>query len=275
MKSITLPKLVATILELFSLILIMDASLKNYYSGTSGLLLPVPNKLHYPPAFQEKSRLSYYASLMNTIEINSSFYKIPLASTMRKWSEDVPDDFRFTFKLFKEITHNKDLAFDPQTVARFFEVISTVASKKACLLVQFPPSISIGNFTQISYLLSVLRENDQDFEWKIALEFRNNSLYVEELYELMDEFKMGMVIHDKSPANSPLKDSDVDFVYLRFHGPEGNYRGSYSDEVLFEYATYVESWLAEGKEVFVYFNNTMGMVHANLNTLRSFVKNLV
>ncbi|HEY8955872.1 DUF72 domain-containing protein, partial [Chitinophaga sp.] len=47
-----------------------------YRSGTSGLVLPVPNKQSFPPAFRDKSRLTYYASLFNSIEINSSFYKV-------------------------------------------------------------------------------------------------------------------------------------------------------------------------------------------------------
>ena len=251
----------------------MDTAFNNFYAGTSGLLLPVPNKLHYPEAFKDKSSLCYYASLMNTIEINSSFYKIPQASTVKKWAVDVPQDFRFTFKLFKEITHNKDLAFDPELVSRFFEVISTIEEKKACILVQFPPSIKINHFGQLKYLMSVLRENDPGMEWKIALEFRHSSLYIDEIYELLDEYKLGMVIHDKSPANSPIKDSDTDFVYLRFHGPGGNYRGSYPDHILDEYADYVSEWLADGKVVFVYFNNTMGEAYANLTTLRELVRN--
>ena len=250
----------------------MQISYENYYSGTSGLLLPVPNKLYYPEEFREKSRLCYYASLMDTIEINSSFYKIPMGSTLHKWALDVPNEFKFTFKLFKEITHSKDLAFDPSVVTTFFAVISQVKEKKGCLLVQFPPSIRISHLRQLRFLISTLRSNDPDFLWKIALEFRHSSLYCEEIYELLDEFSLGMVLHDKGPASSPLRDSELDFIYLRFHGPEGNYRGSYSDDVLYEYASYVSEWLSEGKKVFVYFNNTMGDALANLNTLRQIVR---
>lgn len=250
----------------------MEIKFNNYYSGTSGLLLPVPNKLFYPEEFREKSRLCYYASLMDTIEINSSFYKIPQAATMKKWAADVPSEFRFTFKLFKEITHHKDLAFDPEVVAHFFRVINHVEEKKGCLLVQFPPSVRIGHFAQLQFLMSVLRANDPEMEWKIAFEFRHPSLYVEEIDELLEQFNLGMVVHDKSPANSPVKDSGLDFVYLRFHGPGGNYRGSYADDVLYEYASYVSEWLNEGKKVFVYFNNTMGEAYSNLNTLRQIVR---
>jgi uncharacterized protein YecE (DUF72 family) len=228
------------------------------YSGTSGLLLPVKNKLFYPEEFKEKSRLCFYGSLMNSIEINSSFYKVPMASTVQKWADDVPQEFKFTFKLFREITHNKDLAFNPEQIYHFMNTIDRVGDKKGCLLVQFPPSIKINSFRQFNVLLTHLRLSDPDFSWNIAFEFRHVSWYCEELYELLNENKMGLVVHDKSPANTPMVDIEAPFAYLRFHGPGGNYRGSYNDDVLYEYATYVKEWQLEGKEVFVYFNNTMG-----------------
>ena len=252
----------------------MNIAFENYYSGTSGLLLPVPNKLHYPEEFKDKSRLCYYASLLNSIEINSTFYKIPLSSTIKKWAADVPEEFCFTFKLFREITHNKYMVFDPKIVTQFFKVISGVGIKKGCILVQFPPSVRIGHFSQLSLLMSVLRDNDPDMEWKIAIEFRHCSLYTEEVYELLETYKMGMVIHDKSPANSPIRGSHLKFVYLRLHGPEGNYQGSYEDGVLYDYAIYIKEWLTEGKKVFVYFNNTMGEAHANLNTLWQYIHDI-
>ncbi len=249
----------------------MPSLFENYYSGTSGLLLPVPNKQFYPEEFQAKSRLCYYASLMNSIEVNSSFYKIPLASTMVRWAADVPNNFRFTFKLFKGITHNRGLYFDENMVGNFMQVISYV-DKKACLLVQFPPSVRVEQLTQLQRLMAVLRENDPSMEWKIALEFRHASLYIDEVYELLEHYQMGMVIHDKTPSNSPLIETQPGFMFLRFHGPGGNYRGRYAEEVLQEYATYIADWLLDNKEVFVYFNNTMGDALANLNTLRQMVK---
>ncbi|WP_307530737.1 DUF72 domain-containing protein [Pedobacter sp. W3I1] len=253
----------------------MDQKIEGYYAGTSGLLLPVPNKLHYPEEFRERSRLCYYGSLMNSIEINSSFYKIPMASTVKKWSEEVPDDFRFTFKLFKGITHSPKLGFDTADIAKFMEVIANAGHKRGCILVQFPPSIRIADFPQLSRLMTSLREFDPENKWKIALEFRHASLYVEEVMELLAENCLGMVTHDKGAAPSALDDTDSDFRYLRFHGPGGNYRGSYPEDVLAEYASYIVDWLSEKKQVFVYFNNTMGDAYGNFNTLRDFVRDLI
>ncbi len=253
----------------------MEQQIRSYYSGTSGLILPVPNKLHYPEEFKEKSRLCYYSSLMDSIEINSSFYKIPMASTVKKWAEDVPEAFRFTFKLFKGITHVPHLGFDSDEIGSFMEVISGAAEKKGCILVQFPPSVRIGNFSQLSQLMFALREHDPDHEWKIALEFRHASLYVDEVMELLEEYNLGMVIHDKGMGAGPSAGPDSSFRYLRFHGPGGNYKGSYAEEVLSEYAGYIAEWLLEGKEVYVYFNNTMGDAYGNLRTLQGFVRNML
>ena len=76
--------------------------------GTSNIVVP-GNRQSYPPAFQGKSRLNYYSSFFNSLEINSSFYKIPLLSTYEKWCREVSDDFQFSLKLSKEVTHQKNL----------------------------------------------------------------------------------------------------------------------------------------------------------------------
>jgi uncharacterized protein YecE (DUF72 family) len=249
-------------------------SLSDIYSGTSGLLLPVPNKFFYPEDFKDKSRLCYYGSLMNSIEINSSFYKVPMAATVQKWAGDVPKDFRFTFKLFREITHNKELMFNPEQIYHFMKTIDYVGTKRGCLLAQFPPSTRIDSFIQFTSLISYLRLGDPDLTWDIAFEFRHSSWYCGEVYELLAENKMAMVIHDKTPANTPMIDNDTSFAYLRFHGPGGNYRGTYPDDVLYEYASYIKDWQLEGKKIYVYFNNTMGSAIDNRNTLLKIVENL-
>ncbi|MNU04703.1 hypothetical protein D3C72_2492280 [compost metagenome] len=59
---------------------------------------------------------------------------------------------------------------------------------------------------------------------------------------------------------------------MRFHGPEGNYKGSYEDSFLQEYSFYIKDWLDEGKEVYVYFNNTVGAALDNLTTLSAYVE---
>ncbi|WP_207420446.1 DUF72 domain-containing protein [Desertivirga brevis] len=244
---------------------------QNIYSGTSGLVLPVKNKLSYPLEFQDKPRLCFYASLMNSIEINSSFYKLPMAKTVAKWADSVPDDFRFTFKMWRDITHNKGLTFNNNDVVRFIDVISNVGIKKGCVLVQFPPSLTNAAFGKLETLLQLIQEQQGAADWKIALELSNASWYNDELFELMEQSGASLVIHDKLESSNLLTDNPAEFIYLRFHGPGGNYRGSYSDEFLNEFSYYIRDWQEEGKTVYIYFNNTMGDAIGNLATLNKYI----
>src|SRR5688572_12770918 len=116
-----------------------ENSIHTFYSGLSGLALPLP-KYKFPEAFQKSTRLTYYSSLFNSIEINRSFYTLPNGKTMAKWSNEVPEDFKFTFKLWKQITHAKGLRFDTTDVKHFLDAIGQVGEKKGCLLIQFPAS---------------------------------------------------------------------------------------------------------------------------------------
>ncbi|MFA6248452.1 MAG: DUF72 domain-containing protein [Mucilaginibacter sp.] len=252
----------------------MQKARPNYYSGTSGLVLPVPNKSLYPPVFQDKSRLCYYASLFNSIEVNSSFYKVPQASTVKKWVDDVPDNFTFTYKLWRDITHNKPLLFNPADVERFMQVVDAAGNKKGSLLIQLPPGTTIADASQLEQLLESIRDASPTHGWDIAVEFRHSSWYKDNIYTMLDNYSAGMVVQDMPKSLTPMVDIPTDFVYLRFHGPNGGYRGSYTDAFLYEYAGYINDWLAEGKRVYAYFNNTMGDAINNLMTLNSYVSEL-
>lgn len=245
--------------------------IKKFYSGTSGVVLPVANKTGFPPEFSEKSRLCYYGHLFNSVEINSSFYKVPMASTVAKWAADVPEGFRFTYKLWREITHVKELAFNDKDVQRFMQVINSATDKKGCLLVQFPPKLDLSAMRQVERLLINIREADPDNEWKVFLEFRKPYWYNDELHDLLEKYYASIVMHDKAGSPTDFTDPSGDKVYLRFHGPDGNYRGSYSDDFLYEYAQYIRSWIDDDKTVYAYFNNTMGDAVKNLMDLNKYV----
>ena len=248
-------------------------SVQTFFSGTSNVVLPVPNKNFFPTEYQDKSRLCYYASLFNTVEVNSCFYKLPLTRTIEKWAADVPAGFRFTFKLWQEITHKKDFDFDAAHVSRFMDIIAAAGDKKGCLLVQFPPGLAI-NLIKLEHLLNWIQRANTGNAWKVAVEFRNRSWYNLSVYEMIDSYHAGMVVHDLPASATPMMETAADFVYLRFHGPEGGYRGSYSDDFLQEYAYYINDWQQEGKTVYAYFNNTMGNAVQNLMTLNRFVNSM-
>ena len=238
----------------------------SFFSGISGVVLPIP-KYKFPEDFQKSSRLTYYSSLFKSVEINRSFYVLPNGKTLAKWSNEVPENFKFTFKLWKQITHAKGLEFHESDVKNFMDAIENVGDKKGCLLIQFPASIKKHNIDQLQHLLHVVQINNSSQLWKVAIEFRDYSWYTEDTYNLVDAYGATVVIHDKSRVASPHMPLKSKTVYIRFHGPEGDYRGTYDEAFLHEYAEYIYEWLVEGKSVFVYFNNTMGKAFDNLKKL--------
>lgn len=218
--------------------------------------------------FLGKSRLEYYAALFNSIEINSSFYKLPMAGTVRKWSGLVPDNFKFTLKLSKTVTHVKNLDFNRTDVDDFMQVASQIGSKKGCILIQFPPGLH-NNLSKLAELIAIIKESDPQNEWTLATEFRHNTWYAENVYRLLEKYNICLVTHDKPGSNPPADEYESDSIYLRFHGPGGSYRGSYEDDFLYEYAEYIKGWEKDGKTVYVYFNNTMGDALQNLILLNN------
>jgi uncharacterized protein YecE (DUF72 family) len=234
------------------------------FAGTSGLQIAMP-KRDFPPEHTHRSRLGYYALYENSLEINSSFYKLPQAKTIARWVTEVPAGFRFTFKLWKEITHQKGLLFKAEDLRRFMDLIELPEANRGCLLVQFPPGLQAGALPQLAEILRTLN----DFDWRVAVEFRHNSWYNDAVFELLNRHQAALVIHDMPKSAAPMEITADDLVYLRFHGPTGNYKGSYSESFLYEYSSYIREWQQEGKTVYCYFNNTAGDALRDLNFLKS------
>ncbi|QEM12351.1 DUF72 domain-containing protein [Mucilaginibacter rubeus] len=237
---------------------------KKVFAGTSGLQIDRP-KRDFPLAYAQLSRLGYYALHENSIEINSSFYKVPQQNTLTRWVREVGPDFLFTFKLWSEISHKKNLIFNAADLSRFMKTIHIIPEvNKGCLLVQFPPSLHVNAMSQLRELIESLKS----FQWPIAIEFRHSSWYQDETYELLNLNQVAMVIQDMPASGTPIEVTSDEFVYLRFHGPSGNYKGSYSDSFLNEYAGYIKKWQEEGKAIYLYFNNTAGAALENLQSLK-------
>lgn len=246
----------------------MDTFERLFYSGTSGLVLPM-TKSNFSKEFEGQSRLQYYSHLFNSVEINSSFYKLPKSTTLIKWAASVPEHFKFTFKVPKSITHSHELKFSGDEINDFMTVMESIGSKKGCLLVQFPPSITIGDMHQVRNLLEVFQKHSYTSSWKLAIEFRNSTWYAPQVYELLKSYDAQLVFHDmlSAPVPKPWPTVEGNFVYIRLHGPEQSYRGDYSDAFLKSVGLYVNEMISQEKAVYVYFNNTMGAALNNLQTL--------
>jgi uncharacterized protein YecE (DUF72 family) len=249
-------------------------------AGTSGLVLPSPKREAFPETFRTGSRLAWYSALFNSIEINSTFYKMPLPTTFYRWAGEVRPDFRFTVKLWRGITHVPGLRFMPEDVNRCLYAAHHLGEKKGSLLIQLPPGLQATAAEKLQQLLETICAADPARSWKLAVEFRHRSWYVPEVEALLHRYQAARVLHDM-PASSItelphppahiLPDPTVPFVYLRFHGPAGDYKGGYSDAALRTWAEKAVGWLSAGKEVYVYFNNTIGDALADLTRLRTLI----
>jgi len=190
---------------------------------------------------------------------------MPLPRTLIRWSSEVPEHFRFTLKLLKDVTHCGNNQFNFLQLPAFIAAVS-VLDKRGCLLVQLPPKFG-PDIVQLGELLAALEGSN----WPLAIEFRHPGWYNDHVYDLLSRFNAAMVLHDMHKGASPMVVTSESIIYIRFHGPEGGYRGSYADEFLYEYATYISEWLEEGKTVYCYFNNTLGQAVQNLQTLNDFM----
>ena len=112
-------------------------------------------------------------------------------------------------------------------------------------------------------------------QWQLAVEFRHASWYENETIEILEEYNAVTVLQDNPAAATPADLPQYKSVYLRLHGPDGNYKGSYEETILMHYATKINEWQRKGKTVYCYFNNTMGSALQNLQTLNDLLGNKV
>jgi uncharacterized protein YecE (DUF72 family) len=243
------------------------------YCGTSGLVLPVPNKQAFPEAFRDRTRLTYYSSLLNSIEINSSHYKVPQQATFAKWADSVPAAFRFSVKLWQGITHTTGLQFNAGDIIHFMHSAAGLGLKRGCLLVQLPPGARVDRAGQLEKLLRQIALAEGE-KWMIAVEFRHGSWYTPETDALLKAYGAGGVLQDMPASKLTNPMGDTSFIYIRYHGPAGDYRGGYLDRTLREDAARMQRWLAQRKDLYVYFNNTIGDAFNNVRSLRSLISSL-
>lgn len=202
----------------------------------------------YPPGTKDADRLAFYATQFDTAEINASFYRLPSEAAVECWGRSAPPGFTFAWKVSRFITHNKKLKDCQSSVDLVFGRMAPLGEKLGPALVQLPPQ---------------LRRNDERLEsffawlpkgWRVAFEFRHDSWYDEAVYEILRRHNAAFVISDHHSAPAPSVVT-ADWVYWRGHGPGGRYFGRYPDEDLRKVAAETGMWLADGLDVYAYFDN--------------------
>ena len=241
------------------------------YIGTSGIVLP-GGKTSFPEPFRSGTRLQYYSSLFNSLEVNSSFYKLPQAKTFAKWGSEVADNFTFSVKLSKSITHAKQLKFDLADIDNFISATKELNTRKGALLIQFPPSITLDYAEKVLGILHHLASLQTAPFWQLAVEVRHKSWYTNDFYTALQQYHAALVFHDMPGSKAPMDQTATEFIYLRFHGPSGNYTGTYDNKIIGGYAQMIREWRSGEKTIFIYFNNTIGDAYNNALTLQKLVE---
>jgi uncharacterized protein YecE (DUF72 family) len=250
----------------------MNSEKAGLYIGTSNVVLP-GNKLTFSLRYRNKSRLHYYASVFNSVEINSSFYKLPQPKTFKRWAEETNAHFKFSLKLSREITHNNKPVFDVTVLRNFLTAGNQLQAKKGCLLIQLPGKAGLDHYNKLENILKSIRQYDAEPRWKLAVEFRNDQWYIKETTELLREYDASMVMHDIPKGKNDTIIKNAAFAYIRFHGIKGDYRGSYPDDLLIKYALKVKQLLSEELPVYIYFNNTIGDAYKNAVRMKEILNN--
>ena len=245
---------------------------RNLFVGTSGWSYKHwAQGVFYPRGLKQSDWLAYYATHFCTVEVNMTFYRLPHTSMLQRWYRETPDGFCFAIKLWRRITHEKRLKNCVEDLCGFFETLAPLRPKWGPLLVQLPPSMSC-DLTLLDEFLHALQSVSCNPEMKTAFEFRNPSWINQRTLEVLCRYGAALCIADM-PRSKTTEPNEVDFVYVRRHGPKGNYRSSYDEGFLRAEASRIQRWLQEGKCVYVYFNNDIdGFAVENAKQLQKFVE---
>lgn len=216
--------------------------------GTSGWYYPHWVGPLFPRAMPRIDWLSHYARRFRCVEINHSFYRLPRADSVRTWLQRTPRDFRFTLKASRFITHMKKLQDCREPLDTLLAFAKPFGERLAAVLFQLPPHWRV-NLGRLDEFLALLPQRPA-----CAIEFRDPSWFVDDVYRLLEGYGVGFCQFDLAGFASPTVVTDR-LVYVRLHGPEVAYAGSYADADLRAWAARLGDWDAHGHDVFVFFDN--------------------
>lgn len=236
--------------------------------GTSGWAYDSWRGPVYPPEVSDARRLEfYYEQLFDTVELNASYYRWPADQAFRSWRRRLPPGFQLTVKAARGLSHAKRL-YDPDAwLARMATSLRLLDDRLGVLLVQLPPGMGRDD-ARLDYFLGRVPD------WlRVAVEFRHASWHCAEVYDLLERNGAAYVV--MSGAGLPcMLQATTDFVYVRLHGPDDQhlYGGSYDDAAMAWWADQTREWLAQGRDVYAYFNNDWdGHAVHNARALRHFL----
>jgi uncharacterized protein YecE (DUF72 family) len=238
---------------------------KAAYVGTSGWNYKHWRGLIYEPGFAQRRWLERIAERFDSVEVNTSFYRIPAQESVIRWQAATPPGFVFALKLWRGITHYRKLGEAARLTERFLESAEAlIPERRAPLLIQLPPVLTKDVPRLIDYIAEYRALAPGS--WEIAVEFRHSSWIDDETRRALDGAGAAVCLHDMAGRGDTHQPNDVPFVYVRRHGASARYSGNYAPEQIDADAADAVRWIGEGRRVYVYYNNDIGG-HAFFNAI--------
>ena len=210
--------------------------------GTSGFSYKEWKPSFYPPDVSEKQFLRYYSSRLNSVEIDYTFYRMHNAKTIEAWKSATPENFKFTLKASQQITHRQRLKIPSDALDYFLGIVPGLESRLGMVLYQLPPFFKC-DVQKLETFLSVLPRGIP-----AAFEFRHESWFTGDIYELLRKHAVALCIHDADDHTTPVELTAA-FTYIRLR------RSGYTDELRREWQQRITSWAQAGTEVFAYIKH--------------------
>lgn len=227
----------------------LSASSDRLYAGTSGWAYPTWKPEFYPAGTPAKRFLEFYATKLTSVEVNYTFRALPTAKMLEGWLAATPSNFRFSFKAPQRITHFKRLGNCNEDVAQFFGALEPARQrgKLGLLLFQLPPTFKADSELLAAFLK--IPELQASGVTPIAFEFRHESWFNEEIYDVLREHSAALCIAESDDLRTPEVHTAASHACFRLRRTNG-----YGAEELDAFAKRFTA-LAETRDVYVYFKH--------------------
>ncbi len=214
------------------------------FVGTSGWAYPSWKPKFYPEKLPQKNFLKYYATQLNTVEVNFTFRQLVKETTIEKWLNETPQEFRFGIKAHQVITHIKRLKATEDFVKRFLGTIEALARAERLgpVLFQLPPNLKADRELLETFLATIPRG------LRAAFEFRHTSWFGDDIFHMLHEYNIALCVAETEERTTP----DVvtaDFCYYRFRKP------TYTPDERRDMVDRIQQHLGQNRDVFAYFKH--------------------
>jgi uncharacterized protein YecE (DUF72 family) len=205
----------------------------------------------YPRGEPPRRWLGIYAEHFDTVEVNATFYRLPAADTVRRWSEETPDDFRFAIKASRYLTHVRRLKDVSDGMGRLQSRLEPMAAagRLGPILWQLPENFVRDDARLDAFLVAADR-------WRVrhTIEFRHPSWFSRPVLGALSDHGVALTIGDHPERTFQRHVATADWRYLRLHYGARGGNGRYSEAELVTWARRLGQWRRNG-DIYAYFNN--------------------